>query len=312
LSGAPPCGILAVARSPDSDPHGAAMLLVPYQPDELHFAFCYHAYLRWGTRCRQPSPALARLDRLTLQPLVERYHIHVLGCEAAPTEVRALVSLRPEEALSACASKLKGQVSKWLRAAGPPEEQARSLGRGYFACTSGGSEREQVERYLEGQGEHHGYAGRVLPPVHVASFPLSAEGEARLRAQHAWAVPQFHLVLATWRRRGTFGPEEARAVTACWRALEPEERFAVLKVSFVPDHVHVAVRTHPGVAPARLVVALLNAAQELLWERFAAAVIRAGLERLWQPSAYVGSFGDLATAKIQQYLRNWSAGRNED
>jgi REP element-mobilizing transposase RayT len=288
------------------------MLLVPYQPNELRFAFCYHAYLRWGTRCRRPYPALGHLDQPTLESLLERYHIRVLECAAAPTEVRVLVSLRPEEAVSACASKLKGQVSKWLRAAGPPEERPGLLSRGYFACTAGVSERAQVERYLEGQGEHHGYAGRVLPPVHVASFPLSAEGEACLRAQHAWAVPQFHLVLATWRRRGTFGPEEARAVTACWRELEPGERFALLKVSFVPDHVHVAVRTHPGVAPARLVVALLNAAQELLWERFADAVIQAGLERLWQPSAYIGGFGDLATPKVQQYLRNWSADRDQD
>jgi REP element-mobilizing transposase RayT len=286
------------------------MLPVPYRPDELRFAFCYHAYFRWGTRCRRPEPALGCLDRLTLQPLVERYHIQVLECEAAPTEVRVLVSLRPDEALSSCASKLKGQVSKWLRAAGAPGERGSLLGRGYFACTSGVSERAQIERYLEAQGEHHGYAGRAVPPVHVETFPLSADGEARLRAQHAWAVPQFHLVLATWRRRGAFGPEEARAVTAHWQALEPGERFALLKVSFVPDHVHVAVRTHPGVAPARLVVALLNAGQELLWERFGAAAIRAGLERLWQPSAYVGSFGDLATAKVQQYLRTWAAERD--
>jgi REP element-mobilizing transposase RayT len=66
-------------------------------------------------------------------------------------------------------------------------------------------------------------------------------------------------------------------VAHCWRALEAEQRFALRKVSFVPDHAHPAVRCHPSVSPAGLVAALMNAAQRLLWEKFAEAVIRAGI-----------------------------------
>jgi len=29
--------------------------------------------------------------------------------------------------------------------------------------------------------------------------------------------------------------------------------------------------------------------------------------RLWQPGAYIGSFGDLATPQIQKYVQNWEA-----
>lgn len=79
----------------------------------------------------------------------------------------------------------------------------------------------------------------------------------------------------------------------------------MLKVSFLPDHVHVAVQARPGVSPASLVVLLMNAAQRVVWERFRASAIRARIERLWQPSAYVGSFGDWATPQIQHYIRNW-------
>ena len=77
------------------------------------------------------------------------------------------------------------------------------------------------------------------------------------------------------------------------------------KVSFVPDHVHLAVRTHPTVSPAKMTLALINAAQELLWRDFDQSVIRAGVERLWQPSAYIGSYGDLESAKIASYVRQW-------
>ncbi len=281
------------------------MLILPYCLDEIHFAYSYHAYLRWNTHCLSPFPALACLDQATLQLLVDRFSLQVLECASSSTEVRTLVSLQPQESLSACASKLKGQTSKWLRETLGERAPEQLLSKGYFACTSGRSEAKQVEHYLEGQGEHHGYSNRVIPPLFVASYPLSEEGEARLQASHAYAVAQFHLVLATWRRHGVFGEAEGRAVAECWRQLEEKERFTLLKVSFLPDHVHLAVRAHPSVAPAALVPTLMNAAQNLLWQDIVDSVIQAGVDRLWQASAYVGGFGDLATPKLERYLKRW-------
>jgi REP element-mobilizing transposase RayT len=285
---------------------GVAMLLVPYRADELRFAFCYHTYLRWCTHRLRSYPALAQLDRTALQQLVERFSIHVLECQSEPKGARVLVSLQPQESVSACASKLKGQTSKWLREALGYDQPQTLLSKGYFASTCGKSERSQVESYLSGQGDHHGYSERTIPPVYVESFPPSPAGHQRLQSAHAFTVVQFHLVLATWHRRGVFAASEARAVAWRWRALESELAFTLLKVSFLPDHVHVAVQLHPRVAPAEVIVALMNAAQQLLWDSFPDAVIQAGVERLWQPSAYLGSFGDLATPKIQRYLRNWT------
>lgn len=283
------------------------MLLSDYRFEELRFAYCFHAYFRWQTHCLRPYAPLARLDALLLQRLVERYDIRVLECEGQATEARVVASLQPQETLAGCASKLKGQTSKWLREALGLKQPVDLLSKGYFACTSGKSTREQVEQYLAGQEAHHGYADRVLPPVYVETYPLSPEGEARLQPKHAFVVAQFHVVLATWRRHGVFGREEARAVADGWRALAGKQRFALLKVSFVPDHVHVAVRTHPSLAPGILAVELMNAAQKTMWDRFPDAVIQARVERLWQPSAYVGSFGDLATPKLQRYIQNWRA-----
>jgi len=52
-------------------------------------------------------------------------------------------------------------------------------------------------------------------------------------------------VLATWHRRGVFGAKAGAAVTRVWRELEQRFRFALLKVSFVPDHVHVCIARSP-------------------------------------------------------------------
>ena len=91
------------------------MQIPDYQPDEVQFAYCYHAFLHWRTHRRKHYADLSALDRAILHSLVEPYGIHLLECDCQPTESRALVSLRPDESLSACASKLKGRVSKWLR-----------------------------------------------------------------------------------------------------------------------------------------------------------------------------------------------------
>ena len=231
-----------------------------YTLGELRFAYCYHVYLRWSTHRLHPYPPLSQLDQPTLGTLVEPFGLHVLSCESRPTEVRVLVSLRPEESVSACASKLKGQTSRWLRGVLGLAQPLNLLSKGYFACTSGKSERQQVERYLSEQGEHHGYANRVRPPLFVEEMDITAADEARLQANHAYAVLQFHLVLATWRRRGVFAADEARAVTAAWRELQGPRRFTLRKVSFLPDHVHIAARLHPGESPAAFVVPLMNEA----------------------------------------------------
>ncbi|HMV87366.1 MAG TPA: IS200/IS605 family transposase [Blastocatellia bacterium] len=119
-------------------------------------------------------------------------------------------------------------------------------------------------------------------------------------------------MLATSGRRRIFGAREGSAVAATWRNALTQLQAALLKVSFLPDHVHLALRLHPAVSPANLVVELMNAAQTVVFEQFPQAVIQAKAARLWQPSAYIGSFGDLASPQISQYIHNWAEGAAGD
>jgi REP element-mobilizing transposase RayT len=237
--------------------------------------------------------------------LAERFDIKIIECDSDGVEVATLVSLKPTESIAGCASKLKGQAIKWLREALRQDQPSEQFGKGYFAATSGKNTADQVGEYLAGQGEHHGYSQRVVPPVFVETYAPSPACDDRLQPAHACALLRFHIVLTIWRRQGVFGRPEAEAVARCWRKLETEHKFAMLKVSFVPDHVHLAVRLHTSVAPAAIVVALMNAAQALLSREFARSVIEARVERVWQPGAYIGSFGDLATPQVQAYLKRW-------
>jgi putative transposase len=282
------------------------MFIQPYLRNELHFAYCYRVYLRWRTHRARPLAPLAELDQAVLESIAGKYGIHVLEFASNATDLLALVSLKPEETISACTSKLKGQVSKWLREAQQLTQPTEQLSNGYFACTVGKSPREAVEQYLSRQSEHHGYAERALPPIFVESYELSEEDEARISPNHLVVVAQFHLVLATRWRRGVFGSQEGRAVADEWRKLQTSLRAALIKVSFLPDHVHLAIRAHPLVSPANLVVELMNSAQQVIFERFAGAILQARVERLWQPSAYIGSYGDLTSPQIRKYIHNFA------
>ncbi len=55
-------------------------------------------------------------------------------------------------------------------------------------------------------------------------------------------------------------------------------------VSFVLDHAHVALCADPAVSPADIAIELMNSAQE----EIRGALIPARVERLWQPSLYIG------------------------
>lgn len=284
------------------------MLLQPYQSEKLTFAWCYRVYYRWRSHRRKPIAVLPELTAETLDDLVEPYGIHLLELAAGPIDVRALVSLAPNESVSVAVGKMKGRVSKWLAGHVTGEQAVKSLARGYFAITNGASVADEIGAYLGQQAEHHGYADRVLPPVFVRTFAATPETESILQADHAVTRLRFHIVLATWRRRGVFDRSSGAVISEGWQQLQANLRMRVDKVSFVPDHVHVALTLHPAVAPANVVAALMNAAQEIIWSRFEQDVIRAGAERLWQPSAYIGSFGELTSPAISAYVSRWERG----
>lgn len=120
-------------------------------------------------------------------------------------------------------------------------------------------------------------------------------------------MSKFHLVLATRHRRGVFGSFEGLKLATEWRTLQEQLGIALIKVSFVPDHVHIAVQLHPTVSPADVVAGLMNAGQEAIQD----TLVQVGLDRLWEPSAYLGSYGDLASSQISKYIENLAASRSQ-
>ena len=266
--------------------------------------------MRSRTHLRKPLPHLAILSTEILTDLLKPYNIHVLDFTSDSIDFRVLLSLLPTESISAAASKTKGRISKWLGEQVPSPIQTKSLARGYFAITTGQSVTDAVEAYLDTQSDHHGYADRVRPPVFVRKLEHTDETLHAIQTDHAASLLRYHIVLATWFRRGVFDENSAEAIANDWVRIQGDHGFLVDKVSFVPDHVHIALSLHPKSSPAEVVVSLMNVAQEAMWNFFESEVIKSGVERLWQASAYVGSFGDLSSNAVSGYMNRWSGMRD--
>ncbi len=279
----------------------------PYSADNLNFAYSIQVYFRWGTYRRRPISPLSDLDIDDIRGLAKNYGIHTLECSSDSRNAILLASLRPSDPVSACASKLKGRLTKHIRElpAFPPDTSIFS--KGYFATTFGKNTRSQVSGYLSKQSQHHGYEVRPKPPVYEKEFSIAPENETVLHPNHAVASLRYHIVLATSFRKGVFGSASGPAITKTWQSEEANYQFRILKASFLPDHVHLAVRIHPAVCLSELVTMLMNSAQDFMWERFREHAIEAGIDRLFQPSAYIGSYGDINSRAIKSYLNNWNS-----
>ena len=171
--------------------------------------------------------------------------------------------------------------------------------RGYLARSTGRVKVQAVKRYLDSQAEHHGYARRALPPV----FKFRAMEPAVLGAAHASFDLSHHIVLGTKFRRGVFTSKTGEALVNYWLRVAAKHGFAVDQATVLPDHVHMLVRITPKMSVEQAVLSLMNNGQYLMAKNFPLALVEAKIDQLWQPSAYVGTCGELTTVLLKAFLR---------
>ncbi len=282
--------------------------ITPYTIDELKFAYRYQLYVRVKTWRRRQNAALANLTRDNLRRITDPLSVKVLKFNLDNTDLLLFLRFPESESVSTGISKIKGKLSKHLRST-MDHPTPKILGTGYFGCTIGENTKRDVERYLAKQSIHHGYDQRILPPVYLKEYAYDDACDAFICPKHAFTVLRYHVVLSTKRRQGVFGSVEGEAITRAW--LEPGSlrKFVILKISFLPDHVHVAVRTHPAVSMPLLITELMNSGQDVMFREFPELLIKAGIDRLWTAGAYFGGYGNVNSTFVRRYIEEWN--RNE-
>jgi|SRR5215813_634283 len=139
------------------------MILTPFT--SLTWAYQLHYYLCFRThRRRQSFLSREPLLKNLVAEICECHQYHPLECRPYPDQLRCLVSLQPNQAVAKTIQTLKTNTSReWNRLwkLNPP-----LWARGYLARSVGDVRIDAVRKYLSEQGAHHGYDGRILPPVY--------------------------------------------------------------------------------------------------------------------------------------------------
>ena len=168
----------------------------------------------------------------------------------------------------------------------------------YLARSTGQVRISAVRKYLDQQSAHHGYDSRLLPPV----YRYRAKEPTILMASHATFELTHHLVLSTWQRKGIFDSSLGRTLNDYWLRVATKRGFAIDQLSVVPDHIHLIVRMVPSMSIEECALLLMNNGQHFVGKNYPQVMIEAGINQLWQPSAYAGTCGDYTSGLIQKWL----------
>jgi len=137
----------------------------------------------------------------------------------------------------------------------------------------------------------------LLPPV----YRYVAQPRV-LKAFHASFELNHHLVFATKYRCGVFDSALGERLTTYWLRVASARGFAIDRVTIVPDHTHLLVRIPPKISIEQCALSLLNNGLYFVGRNEPQALVRAGIDSLWQPSAYAGTTGKVTTALVKKFL----------
>jgi putative transposase len=267
------------------------MQLQPYV--SLNWAFQLHYYICFRTRRRRISfisPGLVDEFHRLLIEICRNCDYHLLQCRLYPNHLRCLLSLRPDQSISKVIQTLKPNLTSFFDLAPPV------WARGFLAKSVGRTNLAAVRQYSRNQAEHHGYARRIVPPV----YRFQAGNPRLLCAAHSVFDLSHHVVIATQCRHGIFDSSTGRALAGYWLRVAEKRGFAIDQMSILPDHAHLSC-----------VLSLMNNGQYFVAGRFPELLVKAGVDGLWQASAYAGTCGQFTTALMKVFLRGGRRDLNE-
>lgn len=268
-------------------------------------AFQLRFYFAWHTYCNRPilsQPAIAGTLDSGLATVAQAHDWRLLEYSIEPTQLSALVSLRPESAPSDVTRLVKGNLATYLR---PHLDGNRLWSRGWFLRSNGHVTNETVRKYVKSQYEHHNAAPWDDPAaISLARFHADTDPFAMRTQSHSAFEFNLHVVFGTRRRVEFLDMEVAAYLLEYMRRVCAKKNWIVYDIEIVWDHVHLFLGLQPSDAPGDVALSLMNNSAFALHRRYASVIRLESLEGIWSPGYYVGTVGAATTAQIKAHLEN--------
>lgn len=112
---------------------------------------------------------------------------------------------------------------------------------------------------------------------------------------------RYHIVWCTkYRRKILNGIEED--LKNILEKVAKENKWYIIQMEIMPDHVHIFVKVDPKASPLRVVSQFKGYSSKKLRELF--PYLKSRVPNLWTRSYYVGSVGDMSAEIVRNYILN--------
>lgn len=224
-----------------------------------------------------PEPLLWRLPEL--EEAWEHDGLRALEGTASKKTIQITFSVQPRVSPVYFCSRVKGRLQYALRKAGTPLRFSRKLAMRLV----GDNRTADVERYIQSQVTKERFADprfaqaleelRFIDTTHHLPTP-SETGGGRY-----WY--NLHLVLVMEERHRIGDLRQLRKLRDQTLRIAAKKGHIIACLSVLPDHLHVALRGNVEHSPEQIALSFQNNLAYAL-----------GQVRIWQPTYYVGTFGE--------------------
>lgn len=240
--------------------------------------YLHYAWTGWPTmpeRFPEPSGDLWTI----VDPQWESDGIRRLEVNWSESQIQITGSVRPEVSPVFFTSRIKARLQVALRKLGKRVDFSRKVG----FRTIGANRRVEIEQYIANQVDQERFADPNFANF-FRQFTFD-DPQVRLETPNVTNSGRYwynlHLVLVTEKRQRFYDFETLNQISRSCLALSKENMHWIKTRSLLPDHLHMAMRGDVESSPQDIALYYLN--------QLADAV---GRKAIWQPSFYVGSFGE--------------------
>jgi REP element-mobilizing transposase RayT len=214
-----------------------------------------------------------------LRPSWESDGLRLLEHRWKTKQIHLTFSATPHVSPILCAARSKGRTQHALRELGRPVQFSRKVS----LRTIGHNHRERVEDYLRSQVGDAQFAdpkyADKLQRLVIEDPRVDLSQPTCTNSGRYWY--NLHVVLVTESRHHIYAAESLSHIRDGCLTIANRRGFQISTGSFLPDHVHLALRGDIEQSPHEIVLCLQNNLAYLLGQR-----------RVWMESYYVGTFGE--------------------
>jgi putative transposase len=275
-------------------------MLPPFHSNNTSFAYQIRFHFGFNTHGRQSvfcAAADLKIIRNLCGEVCTQSNIHLLELEAEINSIRLLVSLMPDAAPARTVQTLKANLSRRWNL-----QQATRLrwSRGYFFRSVGDVTADTVSNYIASQRQRHGDQVRLL-----CEFNHPQTKSILTDRSYNQCVGQYaaHIVFCPVHHMPALDTGLAKPLLAIIQSIAAKRGFELVRLAILEDHVHALVAPPPTMSPSFVAFALMNNTSHWLRRTNPGLFSVWDVPGVWNPSAYIGTVGDVTSQHVRNSLR---------